>query len=228
MVHDLVIHVPPYKANPKFFQQRTGKGNLNHFHTFQSSWKTKASIHRVTYIRILVNLIRLFNCNFTTLVNADNSHFTTYDSADNRCKLLFLFDLIKYHQITGWNLLISSHMMQCVLLSEIKLCSTFTSLFQRHLLIWNTMGLLTQTCLEAPLESQQKQHMESIEITARWLRLLSALSKAWKPHWNVLKTLVYNYNSVYRSCFSCFNWTEGKWLKLHGSTRCWANIGFVL
>src|SRR6218665_3506975 len=71
------------------------------------------------YIRNLVNLIHSFNC-----------HFTTLDSAVNRCNLLsFLFHLTKYHHITGWNLLISSHMMQRVLLSEIKLCSTLTSMY---------------------------------------------------------------------------------------------------
>src|SRR6218665_1698536 len=37
------------------------------------------------------------------------------------------------------------------------------------------MWLLTQASLQAPLEAQQKQRMQSIGITARWLRPLSAL-----------------------------------------------------
>jgi len=64
-------------------------------------------------------------------------------------------------------------MMQHMLLSDKAMFNFKNSVFQRHLSICSTMCLFMQTCLEAPLEGQQKQHT----IITVSCPNLSALSK---------------------------------------------------
>jgi len=139
------------------------------------SLKTKASIHRV------INYSNFGDFDpFVQLNNCGQYRQQMQASAD-----LFLSCSIwlKYHQITGWNSLISSHIMQLVLHSEIKLCSALKKSVGHSSDICQseqcrpTCSVLTQTCLEALLEAQGKQHIEAIGTKVWWLRLLSTLSK---------------------------------------------------
>src|SRR6218665_118975 len=92
----------------------------------------------------------------------------------------------RHHQIPSWKLLISSHLKQCILLpwKRQKPYWTLTSIYASNfvnLKIYiapllssylegvlykflnelHTQLLFSQACLEAPLEAQPKQHMES-------------------------------------------------------------------
>ena len=107
-------------------------------------------------------------------------------------------------------------------------------IFQWHQSIWNTMCLLTQTCLEAPLEAQQKQLMESINWDNSVMVVQSTVQSRNDIGTNGLQSSKPGCVAYITLCIGLVfflllklermkvNKTSGVYI-----TCCWANIGFV-
>ena len=169
--YHLINHVPSFKTKLKLFQQLTGPGIFNSLCCFPIKGAEKPGIDTQSYndFRGSSPFVQLLFSRFWTVRTTNANFFRSF------C----LFQLTKFHQITCWSFLISSHIWcNACCFQRKKLWWTLTSLAFRDiiLLIWWTMCLFTQARLEAHLEAQQMLHtektrMESISVMVRYITL---------------------------------------------------------
>lgn len=119
----------------------TGSGNFIHYSTLQSYLQqNRASIHNFIFW-----FWKIWSIHSTFVIK-------TLDTTDSRCKftqLRLLFQWTGCHQITSWNLLISSHLIQSVIRFDTQLCWPLTSISSSNIHLWTPLLFFKQTCSKA-------------------------------------------------------------------------------
>ena len=142
-------------------------------------------VHNLFWPRVTSRLLKFFGGQTTATTKPMSDECIPKTLQSNRIELLLLLLLsklkkamISIHRIIlvkipdtwqPWSLVIWCNAFRDNTLLDFNKINVSSINVDSHS-VWRTMYLCTQTCLEAPLEAQQKQHTESIGKSWKWQR----------------------------------------------------------